>query len=109
VHQWRDTDRGLRELRRVSRGPVVVLTFDGTALDRFWLAQYVPELIEAERSRYPAIERIAAVLGGRTAVTAAGRLRRDLESGEWDRRHGALRTQPEFDGSLRLVTSNPAG
>ena len=26
VHQWTDVDRGLRELRRVSRGPVVVLT-----------------------------------------------------------------------------------
>ena len=38
VHQWGDHDRGLRELRRVSRGPVVILTFDGEALDKFWLA-----------------------------------------------------------------------
>jgi hypothetical protein len=30
-------------------------------------------------------------------------LRADLESGEWDRRFGHLRTQPEFDGSLRLI------
>jgi hypothetical protein len=27
----------------------------------------------------------------------------DLASGEWDRRFGMLRTQPEFDGSLRLI------
>jgi hypothetical protein len=27
----------------------------------------------------------------------------DLASGAWDRRFGALRTQPEFDGSLRLI------
>jgi len=34
VHQWRDASRGLRELRRVSRGPVVILTFDGDALEK---------------------------------------------------------------------------
>src|SRR5262245_17526286 len=64
VHQWSDIQRGLVELRRVSRGPVLVVTFDGTALDRFWLAAYVPELIAAERGRYPAIEEIRCVLGG---------------------------------------------
>jgi len=66
VHQWRDLDRGLAELRRVSRGPVVVLTFDGDALDRFWLAAYAPELIAAERRRYPPIASLAAAVG-RTA------------------------------------------
>jgi SAM-dependent methyltransferase len=68
VHQWRDSTAGLRELRRVSRGPVVVLTFDGTALDRLWLAEYVPELAAAERHRYPPIEAIDAALGGGTEV-----------------------------------------
>jgi SAM-dependent methyltransferase len=67
VHQWRDPVRGLRELRRVSRDRVVILTFDGDALDRFWLARYVPELIDAERHRYPAIDRICAHLGGSAA------------------------------------------
>jgi SAM-dependent methyltransferase len=69
VHQWPDAEAGLRELRRVSRGPVVVLTFDGDALDRFWLARYVPELIAAERRRYPAITAIQAALGGTSEVT----------------------------------------
>lgn len=63
VHQWSDTARGLAELRRVSRGPVVVLTFDGEALDRFWLAEYVPELIAAERRRYPDIDFISTLIG----------------------------------------------
>jgi hypothetical protein len=63
VHQWSDVDRGLAEMRRVSRGPVVVLTFDGDALDRFWLAAYAPELVAAERGRYPALPRIAAAIG----------------------------------------------
>jgi len=68
VHQWSDLRRGLAELRRVSRGPVLVVTFDGDALDRFWLAAYVPELIAAERRRYPAIEEIRRLLGGRSEV-----------------------------------------
>lgn len=33
------------------------------------------------------------------------RLRRDLESGEWDRRHGDLRGRDELDVGLRLVTA----
>jgi Methylase involved in ubiquinone/menaquinone biosynthesis len=149
IHQWRDVERGLRELRRVACGPVVVLTFDGSALDRLWLAAYVPELVAAERRRYPAIERIRALLGGTSTVIEVpipidctdgfteayyarperfldpavrqaqsawgfvdvaaiergiGRLRVDLDSGEWDRRYGYLRTQPEFVGALRLIT-----
>jgi ubiquinone/menaquinone biosynthesis C-methylase UbiE len=43
VHQWRDLDKGLLELRRVTRGPIIVLTFDGNALDRYWLAEYASE------------------------------------------------------------------
>jgi SAM-dependent methyltransferase len=70
VHQWSDTERGLRELRRVSRGPVVVLTFDGDALDLLWLAEYAPELIAAERRRYPPIDTIAALIGTESQVQA---------------------------------------
>jgi SAM-dependent methyltransferase len=68
VHQWPDAARGLGELRRVTRGPVVVLTFDGEALDRFWLADYVPELLEHERRRMPVIEAICSALGPQTEV-----------------------------------------
>lgn len=69
IHQWRDTDRGLAEMRRVSRGPVVILTFDGDALEDFWLNEYAPELIAAERRRYPDIGHVAEVLGGNVEVT----------------------------------------
>lgn len=70
VHQWQGLIEGLRELRRVTRGPIVVVTFDGDALDRFWLAQYVPELIAAEQRRYPPIELLAQHLStpGRAAT-----------------------------------------
>lgn len=68
VHQWSDVERGLSEMRRVATGPVVILTFDGDALDRFWLADYVPELMVAERGRYPAISRLTRALGEGTVV-----------------------------------------
>jgi SAM-dependent methyltransferase len=68
VHQWQDLDKGLRELHRVTRGPIVVLTFDGDALDRYWLAHYAPELMAVERRRYPKLERISNGLGGSTEV-----------------------------------------
>jgi len=69
VHQWGDLEAGLREMRRVTRGPVVILTCDPAALDRFWLAEYAPEVIATEASRYPAPARIAAALGGKATVT----------------------------------------
>ena len=68
VHQWKDGRRGLAEMRRVTRGPVVVLTFDGELLDRFWLARYAPEMRAAERARMPPLGEIDAALGGGSTI-----------------------------------------
>jgi SAM-dependent methyltransferase len=68
VHQWPDLEAGLRELRRVTRGPVVVLTCDPSLLHRFWLTEYAPEVIATEQRRYPAIATIRSLLGGSTTV-----------------------------------------
>lgn len=151
IHQWPDLDQGLGEMRRVSRGPVVILTFDGEALGRFWLNDYVPEVLAVERERFPAVEHVVSVLGGRARVvdvpvpidccdgfgeayyarpeafldpevraTQSGwgladaaavdrgvaRLRAALRSGEWDRRHGHLRSQPEHHGAVRLIVAD---
>jgi SAM-dependent methyltransferase len=150
IHQWADGDAGLRELRRVSRGPVVILTFDAQALTEFWLREYVPEVIEAEARRYQPLEHIAAVLGGDVTVTeipvpldcvdgfaeafygrpellidpnirrsqsawafvddeaikrGLARLLDAVLSGAWDERHGHLRSQAEYAGSLRLIVA----
>lgn len=70
VHQWSDLRAGLGELRRVTNGPVVVLTCDPAALDRFWLQQYAPEVIATEASRYPNIDAIADGLGGTVEVSS---------------------------------------
>jgi hypothetical protein len=140
IHQWRDAEQGLGELRRVARR-VVILTFDPVAIPAWWLGEYVPEMLAGEAARYPELE----ALGGEvTAVPipldcsdgfieafygrpeafldaevrrpqsawafgahARGleRLGEDLASGAWDARHGHLRTQRFFDGSLRLVVA----
>lgn len=68
VHQWRDPAKGLAEMRRISRGPVVVVAFDGPALSRWWLNDYAPELIAAEQGRYPSIDTIVEGLGGESSV-----------------------------------------
>jgi SAM-dependent methyltransferase len=65
VHHWRDPERGLRELRRVARGPVVVLTFDPDQVGAFWLVRdYLPEVGELDRARFPPIADLVAALGG---------------------------------------------
>jgi SAM-dependent methyltransferase len=152
IHQWRDPDAGLRELRRVARGPVAIMTADGDALAQLWLAEYAPKVFDVERRRFPSIDHICEVLGGTSAVTtipipwdctdgfgeayygrperfldpavrqaqsawgfltlaetdaAITRLHDELADGEWDRKYGALRHQPEYLGSLRLILALP--
>lgn len=68
VHQWRDLDEGLREMRRVARGPVIVLSCDPDLVQRFWLNDYAPEVLSAEARRYPALDHMRAVLGGASEI-----------------------------------------
>jgi len=68
VHQWPDLAAGLGEMRRVTHGPVVVLSCDPAALDRFWLHRYAPEVVAVEARRYPPIEAIRQGLGGSVEI-----------------------------------------
>lgn len=68
VHQWPDLAAGLRELRRVARGPVVVLTCDPDRVRDFWLYEYAPAVLDTEARRYPPIDDIVGILGGRADV-----------------------------------------
>jgi SAM-dependent methyltransferase len=68
MHQWPDKAAGLRELRRVTRGPIVILTFDWEAADRFWLAAYSPEHVAVDAARFPKIHELVAMLGGASRV-----------------------------------------
>ncbi|MEU8775594.1 class I SAM-dependent methyltransferase [Streptomyces sp. NPDC048606] len=68
VHQWTDATAGLREMRRVTRGPVVVLTCDPKLVRDFWLNAYAPEVLDTEARRHPPIEAIAGALGGTATI-----------------------------------------
>jgi SAM-dependent methyltransferase len=150
VHHW-DTEQeaGVREMRRVARGAVVILTYDATVSGDMWLmADYLTEVAELDRRIFPTIPTLTAWLGGssrvesvelssatpdwtlgsfwahpervldpaaRAATSGFARMpaavvdrvvedvRNDLESGEWDRRHGHLRQLQHYDAGLRLV------
>jgi SAM-dependent methyltransferase len=70
VHHWGDgCERGVRELRRVARGPVVIVTFDAEVSAQMWLTRdYLPEVAEQDRRDFPGIDRLAAWLGPGTEV-----------------------------------------
>lgn len=70
VHHWPDIEKGLKEMKRVTNGPTIVMTFDPDALDNFWNAHYFPELIEVEKARYPGIAQIEKALGGDCEVVS---------------------------------------
>ena len=52
VHHWTDKVKGLGEMRRVTRGPVVLLTFDPMQRG-FWLAGYIAELATLDDAQMP--------------------------------------------------------
>jgi SAM-dependent methyltransferase len=150
LHHWSDWRAGVAELRRVSRGVVVILTWDPESVDAFWLTrEYFREQSLADAAPFPSLEELLDALGGGAARPvpiprdcrdgfmaanwaqpgayldpavrvnistfarrSADELRpgleafaRDLESGEWDRRHMRLRALTELDLGYRLVVS----
>ncbi|MBV9606793.1 MAG: methyltransferase domain-containing protein [Solirubrobacterales bacterium] len=154
VHHWDgEQEQGVRELRRVARGPVVIVTYDAEISGRMWLmADYLPEVAELDRRIFPPADVLAEWLGGsvrvetleiprdtcdwtlgsfwahpervldpvaRGATSGFARMappvvdrvveavRRDLETGAWERRHGHLRGLRSFDVGMRLIVSPP--
>jgi SAM-dependent methyltransferase len=51
IHHWPDKEAGLREMRRVTRGRIVLLTFDPS--HRPWLTDYLPELAALDEAQMP--------------------------------------------------------
>lgn len=69
LHHWDDCRQGLREMRRVARGPVVLLTYDATVSGRMWLmADYAPEIAALDRQTFPNPEQLGKSLGGRVTI-----------------------------------------
>lgn len=146
IHHWTDKRAGLREMRRVTRGPVVLLSFDPSS--RPWLTDYLPELAVLDDERMPTLVELEQWLGPLqvtpvpiphdctdgflyaywkrpfayldTRLRAGSssfwlikgveegleKLKRDLESGAWERRYADLLQQDEYEAGYRLVVAN---
>lgn len=66
VHHWSDLERGLREMRRVARGRVVVLSYLPGAIapsDRWLTSVYFPYIGRIDETLFPRLEGYEAVLG----------------------------------------------
>lgn len=146
IHHWPDGAAGLREMRRVTRGRIVLLTFDPS--HRPWLTDYLPELAALDEAQMPAMSAYERWLGpvqvapvpvphdcsdgflyaywrrpaayldsyirsGSSSFWAIGDveagledLRRDIETGVWERRYAELLTLDEYDAGYRLVIAD---
>lgn len=63
IHHWSDWRAGLREMHRVARQRIVLLTFDVEASD-FWLTRdYFPALNDLDRKILPPLSELANELG----------------------------------------------
>ena len=70
VHHWdADRERGVRELRRVASGPIVIVTCDPRVSGEMWLMRdYLPEVAELDRQIFPTPEQLAEWLGGEVRI-----------------------------------------
>lgn len=70
VHHWDEERRpGVRELRRVAREAVVILTYDATISAEMWLmADHLPEVAALDLRTFPPPEQLAEWLGGEVRI-----------------------------------------
>ena len=105
IHHWDDDqERGIREMRRVARGPVVILTFDPEVSARMWLmADYLPEVAELDRRIFPALETLSRWLDAKVVTVRQVPIPRDTP--DWTL--GSFWAHPErvLDAQARSSTS----
>jgi SAM-dependent methyltransferase len=63
VHHWPDMEAGLAEMRRVARGPVVVLTYEAGRGGDLWFDEYFPGVPHSGRAKA-----VADFFGGATVT-----------------------------------------
>lgn len=62
IHHWSDQSRGVAEMRRVTKGKIVFLTYD-PVFRGFWLADYFPALVGLDEGQMPKMARYGEWLG----------------------------------------------
>lgn len=104
VHHWdQQREKGVRELRRVARGPVVILTYDAAVSGEMWLmADYLPEVAALDFKIFPSPQQLAEWLGGDVRIEAVP-IPRDTP--DW--MLGSFWAHPErvLDANARAATS----
>jgi SAM-dependent methyltransferase len=61
IHHWPDREAGLREMRRVTRERIILLTFDPA--HRPWLTDYLPGLVTLDEAQMPKLSDYERWLG----------------------------------------------
>ncbi|NKB51061.1 MAG: methyltransferase domain-containing protein [Rhizobiaceae bacterium] len=144
IHHWSDQQKGVEEMRRVTRQKVVFLTYD-PSFRGFWLFDYFPALVTLDEGQMPQMsdyqdwlgpvaisqvpipsdcsdgflagywrrpeayldERVRAAMSSFWALDdldeGLEKLKSDLDSGEWQKRHGDLLNLQQLDCGYRLV------
>ena len=90
-------------MRRVARGPVVIVTFDASVSNRMWLmADYLHEVAELDTAIFPPPTQIAEWLGGEVSIEPL-----PIPRNCTDRLLGAFWAHPEWvlDAPTRNATS----
>lgn len=104
VHHWdEEREKGVRELRRVARGAVVILTYDAIISGAMWLtADYLPEVAALDLRIFPPLEQLAEWLGGDVRIEKV-----PIPSDTPDWMLGSFWAHPErvLDATARAATS----
>ncbi len=102
LHHWDNVETGLRELVRVARDRIVIVTMDIEKLAELWIVRdYLPELLGQHAARFPSIDRLRELLPGAEVQVLS--VARDCQ----DRFMAALWAQPHayLDPAIRAATS----
>ena len=87
IHHWNDVRRGLQELRRVTDGPIVILTVDPDVATSWWLPVDYPELQTVIAAPLPSLTPLEDELGRLDVrvVPVPARCRDGFLMSFWDR------------------------
>lgn len=104
IHHWdHQLEEGIHELRRVARGPVVIVTVDTTVSGQMWLLQdYLTELADLDRGTFPPIDQLVEWLGGTVDVESVP-ISRDTP--DWSLLSYWAHPERVLDGTARRATS----
>jgi SAM-dependent methyltransferase len=102
MQHWDDLEAGVRELVRVARRRVVLVTMDVEVLAQLWLFRdYLPETAADHAARFPSIRRLLGLLPN--AATAVIPVPRDCADGFMAAFWG--RPEAYLDPRIRVATS----